>query len=173
MIQVLDGEIKLKKLPKTGRLNGGASVSGYDKLMQSDPTLAEEHGWLADTKDTYTFDSETEKLEGPFYEGGAIVYNVVAKPVYEPMPNVDNISLSADKTEITADGVDIVTVTATIEGTEVDTIPCYVTVNGPPAEEAEVSGGEVVREFSTEEEGLFRVDYFCGDKQATMFIKGV
>ncbi len=171
MLQVVDGQIVKHSLPKTGVLKDGRTVSGYDALPAE--TLAAE-GWLDDTRGSYSYDEATEQLEGPFVDGGAIVYNVVAKPEpVEPDAYIGGITLTADKAQITANGVDTATVTATFDGHNVDSIPCYITVNGPPAEQAEISGGEVVREFVSEEAGFFRVDVFAGDAQKTIFIEAV
>jgi hypothetical protein len=173
--KVENEQVVSTRLPRQDKLADGRYVSNYHLLPES--TLLSE-GWLPGINSKPSYDPETEGLQGPSYDIQAeqVVANYTAIPKPEPLPvvpSVLSIGLTADKTEITADGEDAVTVTATIEGTEVDSIPCYVTVNGPPAEEAEVISGQVVREFATTEVGLFRVDYFCGDKQATIFIKGV
>ena len=80
------------------------------------------------------------------------------------------IELSADKTTISADGIDVATITATIP---VDAEYCFITVNGPPAEKADVVGGQVVREFSAAEAGLYKVEFFAGNKTASMIIEVV
>ena len=83
---------------------------------------------------------------------------------------LNNIKLAADKTTINADGVDVATITATIP---VDAEYCFITVNGPPAEKADVVGGQVVREFSAAEAGLYKVEFFAGNKTASMIIEVV
>ena len=80
----------------------------------------------------------------------------------------DEIELTADKTTINADGVDAATITATIP---VDAEYCFITVNGPPAEKADVVDGEVVREFSAGEAGLYKVEFFAGNKTAAIIIE--
>ncbi len=80
------------------------------------------------------------------------------------------ITVTTDKVQILADGVDVATVTAMIP---VMADHCYVTVNGPPAERAEIVNDQVVREFSSETVGVFRVDFYAGDKSATIFIEAV
>ena len=82
----------------------------------------------------------------------------------------DEIELSADKTTISADGIDVATITATIP---VDAEYCFITVNGPPAEKADVVGGQVVREFSAAEAGLYKVEFFAGNKTAAIIIEVV
>ena len=81
-----------------------------------------------------------------------------------------NIALSADKTQISADGIDVATITAVIP---VDAEYCFITVNGPPAEKATVIGGQVVREFAAETPGLYKVEFFAGNKTASMIIEVV
>ena len=80
------------------------------------------------------------------------------------------IELSTDKTTINADGLDPATITATIP---TDAEYCFITVNGPPAEKADVVNGEVVREFSAGETGLYKVEFFAGNKTASMIIEVV
>ena len=46
MFKVIDGKIVERSLPRSGCLKTGQSVSGYDKLMLSDPKIAKEEGWL-------------------------------------------------------------------------------------------------------------------------------
>ncbi len=179
MIRIQNNEISDTFLPRTGRLSSGASVSGYDKLMESDPVLAAQEGWRDDTLAEYPYDPETQTRTGPHYDPGTdeLYYTITDKPEPEPIPDPDpaiyGITLTADKTQITADGVDAVTVTATFEGHDVDSFDCYITVNGPPAEQAEIVDGEVVREFVSEEAGHFRVDVFAGQAQKTIFIEAV
>lgn len=78
------------------------------------------------------------------------------------------IELAADKTTISADGVDVATITATIP---LDAEYCFITINGPPAEKADVVDGEVVREFSAAEAGLYKVEFFAGNKAASIIIE--
>ncbi len=169
------GQIVKHRLPRTGKLSDGSSVSNYHKLP---PETLKAEGWLPVVENKPDYDPETEVLQGPNYDIQAeqvdANYTAVPKPEPEPVePSVSSISLATDKTEVTADGEDFATVTAIVAGVNVDSFVCYVTVDGPPAEEFDIVDGQVVSEFSAEEEGLFRVDYFCGDKQATLFIKGV
>ena len=65
MIQVIDGEIKLYSLPKTGTLSIGETVSGYHLL---DEEILKEEGWLPleDIKPDY--DEETQYLSNDGYE---------------------------------------------------------------------------------------------------------
>ena len=65
IIRVIDGEIKQYKLPKTGILKGGSTVSGYHLLDED--TLRDE-GWLPleDIKPEY--DEETQYLASDGYE---------------------------------------------------------------------------------------------------------
>ncbi len=173
--KVASGQIVEQRLPRTGRLSDGSSVSNYHKLPTE--TLISE-GWLPVVEDKPEYDPETELLQvesvNILSDQVLYTYTAVAKPEPEPVPpRIDGITLTADKTQITADGVDAVTVTAVFEGHDVDTIPCYITVNGPPAEQAEIVDGEVVREFVSEEAGHFRVDVFAGQAQKTIFIEAV
>ncbi len=83
---------------------------------------------------------------------------------------LNRIGLSADKTSIVADGIDVATITAAIP---VDAEYCFITVNGPPAEKANVVDGQVVREFTAETPGLYKVEFFAGNKTASMIIEVV
>jgi hypothetical protein len=80
------------------------------------------------------------------------------------------IAIESDKMQITADGQDVATVTAMIP---VSAEYCWVTVNGPPAEKADIVDGQVVREFVSAEVGVFRVDFYAGNKVGTIFIEAV
>ncbi len=62
------------------------------------------------------------------------------------------------------------TVTATIPG---DSQYCFVTVNGPPAEKADIEDGQVVREFTSETAGIFKVEFYAGNKVSAIFIEAV
>lgn len=81
---------------------------------------------------------------------------------------VRKIDISADKTTINADGVDVATITAVIP---VDSEYCFITVNGPPAEKADVVDGQVTREFSAAEAGLYKIEFFAGNKTASMIVE--
>ncbi len=174
-VKVENGEVVKDRLPKTGRLFDGRYVSNYNQLPEA--VLLTE-GWLPATNNIPTHDAATEQLIGPLYDVQAEAvtanYTVEIKPEPEPVPpTVNSITLVADKLQINADGVDAATVTATISGHDVDSIPCYVTVNGPPAERADIVGGEVAREFSAAETGIFRVDFYAGNQVSTLFIEAV
>ncbi len=158
---------RLIRPPSQGVIDGKA-VSNYNRLPEE--TLKGE-GWKELEIITPEYDEDIEYLI-PIYDEQenkvVVTHNVETIP-----PAVNEIKLFADKSEITADGEDAVTVTAAIKGTAVDSLPCFVTVNGPPAERADIEGGQVVREFVSEEAGHFRVDVFAGDKQATIFLEAV
>ena len=65
MIQVIDGEIKQYKLPKSGYLKDGTSVSGYHLLSQA---ILKDEGWLPLEDNPPEFDMETEYLQNDGYE---------------------------------------------------------------------------------------------------------
>ena len=65
MIQVINGEIKQYKLPKTGILKDGSTVSGYHLLDEE--TLKEE-GWLPLEDIQPEYDVETQYLVTDDYE---------------------------------------------------------------------------------------------------------
>ena len=173
--KVESGQVISTRLPRTGRLSDGRYVSNYNQLPEN--ALVSE-GWLPGTENKPGYNAFTERLNGPTYEvqesSVTASYTVEQIPDPEPLPpRVDGINLAADKIEIAADGNDCATVTATITGHDVDLVPCYVTVNGPPAERADIVSGEVTREFSAAEAGIFRVDFYAGNQVATMFIEAV
>ena len=88
-----------------------------------------------------------------------------------PDPTINNIILSKDKETIIANGIDTVTITATFEGEQVDTFTCYVTVNGPPAEAVTIINSQIIREFSSETPGLFKVEFYAGTAYIGAFIE--
>ena len=65
MIQVINGEIKQYKLPKTGILKDGSTVSGYHLLDEE--TLKEE-GWLPLEDIQPEYNEETQYLINDGYE---------------------------------------------------------------------------------------------------------
>jgi len=65
MIQVIDGEIKQYKLPKSGYLKDGTSVSGYHLLSQA---ILKAEGWLPLEDNPPEFDVEIEYLIADGYE---------------------------------------------------------------------------------------------------------
>lgn len=65
MIQVINGEIKQYKLPKTGTLKNGSTVSGY--LLLDEETLKEE-GWLPLEDIQPEYDMETQYIVNDGYE---------------------------------------------------------------------------------------------------------
>lgn len=73
MIQVLDGKIALKKLPKVGMLKDGRTVSGYRFL---DKEILKNEGWLPLEDNPPEHNEETEYLEVNGYE---ILENKVVK----------------------------------------------------------------------------------------------
>ena len=81
MIQVIDGEIKLYRLPKTGILKDGSTVSGYHLL---DENILRDEGWLPleDIKPEY--DEETQYLVNDGYE--ILEDKVVKKYKVEDIP---------------------------------------------------------------------------------------
>ena len=172
MKQVKDGVIVAQRLPKSGIING-ATVMNYHKLPQE--TL-EPEGWLTHEEDKPEYDSETQRLQFDYDDIQAnkvvSVYKVVDKPA--PTPQINDITLSADKTQITADGTDASTITATFEGVEVDTYSCYITIDGEVCETVEpITGGEVVREFTSETAKVFKLDFHADDKVKTIFVEAV
>lgn len=81
---------------------------------------------------------------------------------------LSRIELSADKTTITADGVDAATITARLP---VSAEYCFITVNGEVAEKAEIENDLVVRVFTAETPGIYRVDFHALNRVATAFIE--
>ncbi len=65
MIQAINGEIKQYKLPKTGILKDGSTVSGYHLLDEE--TLKGE-GWLPLEDNPPEYDEETQYLANDGYE---------------------------------------------------------------------------------------------------------
>lgn len=99
MIEVINGVIKRRKLPKVGKLSDGTTVSGYDKLDR-DVLLSE--GWLDLIDDIPEHDPATEE---PHFDGFDIKEDRVVKtykilPIPEPkMSDVEMLQERIDATE--------------------------------------------------------------------------
>lgn len=65
MIQVINGEIAQYKLPKTGTLKDGRTVSGYHLL---DEEILLDEGWLPLEDNPPEYDVETQHLADDGYE---------------------------------------------------------------------------------------------------------
>ena len=172
MKQVKDGTIVAQRLPKSGVING-ATVLNYHKLPQE--TLLTE-GWLPveEVKPDYDVETERLKLDSEVIEEDRIVRTYIAEAIPEPVitPMINDITLSADKTQITADGVDASTITANFDGVEVDTFTCHITIDGEVCETVEpIVDGEVVREFTSETAKVYKIDFHAGDKVKTIFVE--
>ncbi len=140
----------------------GADKNGiYVKLLKGDQSVDIK---LPPTQDYFETDEEGEVTSEYLDANFETLWDA------QSLTGPQEITLTADKTTITADGDDAATVTATIP---MDAEYCFVTVNGPPAEKADIEGGQVVREFTSEEAGIFRVDFYAGNKVATIFIEAV
>ena len=159
---------RLTRPPSQGIIDG-RSVSNYNRLPAE--TL-ESQGWKPLEINTPEYDEETEYLI-PVYDeqDNKITVNHTVEII---TPTIEIISLSADKTQITADGVDACTVTASFEGVEVDTFTCHITIDGEVCETVEpITGGEVVREFTSAEAKVFKLDFHADDKVKTIFVEAV
>ena len=65
MIQVIEGKIKQYRLPKTGTLKNGSTVSGYHLL---DEEVLLDEGWLPLEDNPPEYDMETQYLTNDGYE---------------------------------------------------------------------------------------------------------
>ena len=172
MKQVKDGTIVAQRLPKSGVING-ATIMNYHNLPQE--TL-EAEGWLPveEVKPEYNVETERLKLDSEVIEADRIVKTYTVEAIPEPTPEITDITLAADKTQITANGADAATITATFDGTEVDTYTCYITIDGEVCETVEpITGGEVVREFTSETAKVFKLDFYAGGLSKTIFVEAV
>lgn len=88
MIQVINGEITQTRLPKTGTLSDGRTVSGYH-LLDADILKAE--GWLPLVDEPPEHDPETEYLVHDRYDIQAdrVVRLYRVEPIPEPEPEPD------------------------------------------------------------------------------------
>lgn len=87
-------------------------------------------------------------------------------------PIMTNVEISADKTELIANSIDVATITATVTG---DATVAYVLVNGPPHIEVAVTDGKAVFEVSVapEDAGIIHVEVAAGDKKSFIVLKAV
>ncbi len=140
----------------------GADKSGiYVKLIKGDQSVDIK---LPPTRDYFETDEE-ENVTSEYLDA-----NFDRLWDAQSLTGLQEITIETDKTEIAADGIDAVTVTVTIP---VDAEYCFVNVNGLPAEKADIEDGQVVREITSEEAGLFRVDFCAGNKVGTIFLEAV
>ncbi len=65
LVQVINGEITQRSLPKTGTLKNGSTVSGYHLL---DEEILLEEGWLPLEDIPPEYDEETQYLANDGYE---------------------------------------------------------------------------------------------------------
>jgi len=172
MKQVKDGTIVAQRLPKSGIIKG-ATIMNYHKLPQK--TLIAE-GWLPveEIKPDYNAETERLRLDSEVIEKDKIVRTYLVEAIPAPTPAIHDITLTADKTQITANGTDASTITATFDGVEVDTYTCYITIDGEVCETVEpIVAGEVVREFTSETARVFKLDFHADDKVKTIFVEAV
>ena len=169
MIQVINGEITKTQLPKVGRLADGRSVSGYDKLPIE---ILNKEGWLDEEEVIPDYDPATEKLANKSYDiqSDKVVINWEVIPLPVPDPSIDQITLTADLTTVPIGG--IATVTAIFSGNAVDSLNCYICVNGQAAEVVyPITDGQVIREFVSSTAGLYKLDFYAGALVQTIFIE--
>jgi len=172
MYKVLNGDIVNKNLPKSGIING-TSIMNYHRLPQE--TLIAE-GWLPveEVKPEYNAETERLRLDSEVIEKDKIVRTYLVEAIPAPTPAIHDITLTADKTQITANGTDAATITATFDGTEVDTFNYYITIDGEVCETVEpITNAEVVREFTSETVKVFKLDFHAGDLSKTIFVEAV
>lgn len=86
MIQVIDGKIKQYKLPSTGTLKDGRTVSGYHLL---DAETLKQEGWLPLEDITPKYNNETQYLIHDGYKvfEDKVVKLYVVKDIPEPEPD--------------------------------------------------------------------------------------
>ena len=80
------------------------------------------------------------------------------------------VRLTADKEEILADGVDVVTLTLETIPENADVEFAYIMVNGPPVVQEPVVDGRVEVELCTTEPGFHKVEIAAGGKSAFIII---
>ncbi len=85
MIQVLNNEITQTRLPKTGTLSDGRTVSGYHLL---DADILRQEGWLPLVDEPPEHDPETEYLvpDGYDIQPDKVVRLYRIEPIPEPEP---------------------------------------------------------------------------------------
>ena len=120
MKQVKDGVIVAQRLPRTGVING-TTVMNYHKLPQE--TLIAE-GWLPveEVKPDYDVETERLKLDSEVIEEDRIVRTYTVETIPEPVitSTINDIALTADKTQITANGTDAATLLERVKGLEAE-----------------------------------------------------
>ena len=173
MVKVEKGVITQTSLPLYGYIAGRfvSRMANHKEDLLKD-------GWYEPEHRYPEYDQVYEKLSSPSYSYDADMdkvyadYTVIEKPEAVMKKRIDElekgIDLVADKTIINADGVDVATIIATIP---MDAEYCFITVNGPPAEKTDIVDGQVVREFSAGEAGLYKVEFFAGNKTAAIIIE--
>ncbi len=92
MVQVKDGKIIRRSLPKTGVLSNGRTVSNYDRLPAE---RLREEGWLPVVTIHPAFDPEKEYLGTPTYtiEEDGVVKEYQVLPLPDAPDDVELIDL--------------------------------------------------------------------------------
>jgi len=81
MIQLINGEIKQYRLPKTGKLKDGSTVSGYHLL---DEEVLLDEGWLPLEDIQPEYDVKTQYLANDGYE--ILEDKVIKKYIVKDIP---------------------------------------------------------------------------------------
>lgn len=96
-VQVLNGKIVRTRLPRTGKLKDGSTVSGYHLL---DKEMLKSEGWLPveEVKPDYNIVEETLRFAGYELKGNKVIRKYVSvdilKPSTEPQKVPVNINLA-------------------------------------------------------------------------------
>lgn len=86
-------------------------------------------------------------------------------------PYISNIVLTTDKEEILSNGEDTATITININGSGIDELKCYLTINGEAIDKMIFTGESIIKEFVAEENGLYNIAIHALDITQSIFIE--
>jgi hypothetical protein len=163
-----------KGLPYNGTLKNGNYVNNYYLLEES---ILLNEGWIPVIHMVPEYNQEIEYIseinilkDGNVYK---VEYEILQKPIPEINYYISEIKINKDKEIILSNNQDILTIIVTFEGEQVDTFNCYITINGIPIESIPIVNGEIIREFTSETSGVFKIEFSAGEIYTTTFIEVV
>ena len=180
MVKVEKGVITQTSLPLYGYIAGQfvSRMANHKEELLKDGWYEPEHrypkydlAYQQLSQPNYIYDSELDKVYAD--------YTIIDKPEAALKRRIDelereDISLSADKVSITADGIDKATIIATFTGVEVDSFNCHIVIDGIVCDtEYPIVNGEVIREFTSEIAKIYKIDFHAGNKMQTIFVEAI
>ncbi len=91
-----------------------------------------------------------------------------------PPPSLlQSLNITADKAQITADGIDTATIIITLEPAGTGVTAVDVLVDGPPVTEIDIIDNVAIFEFTATDAGKYMVEVISGNIRNHIFVKAV